>query len=39
MAIKEEKQGVDKRSDMFIWVIACILMAWIMFIGFVTQAR
>jgi len=39
MVIKEEKQTAEKRSDLFIWVIACVLMAWIMVIGFVTQVR
>jgi len=39
MIIKEKKQTDDKCSDLFIWVIACVLMAWIMFIGFITQAR
>jgi len=39
MVIKEEKQRVDKHNDLFIWVLACVLIAWIMFIGFITQAR
>ena len=39
MVIKEEKQAVDKHNDIFIWVIACVLMVWIMLIGFITQAR
>jgi hypothetical protein len=39
MIIKEKKQTDDKRSDLFIWVVACVLMAWIMFIGFITQTR
>ena len=39
MIIKEKKQTDDKRSDLFIWVAACVLMAWIVFIGFITQAR
>ena len=39
MVIREEKQEVNKHNDFFIWMIACILLVWIMFIGFITQAR
>ena len=39
MAIKEEKQKADRHSDLFIWVIAFMLLFWILFIGFIHQAR
>jgi len=37
MVTKEKKQNVNKRSDFLIWVISCVLMAWIVFLGLVTQ--
>ena len=39
MAIREEKQKADRHNDLFIWVIACMLLVWILFIGFLHQAR
>jgi hypothetical protein len=39
MVIKEEKQSLEKRSDLLIWVAACVLMVWIIFLGLITQAR
>jgi len=29
---------VDQHTDFLVWVIACILLIWIIFIGFINQA-
>lgn len=28
-----------KRSDVMLWLLACVLMFWMVFIGFISQAR
>ena len=37
MVTKEKKQNVNKRGDFLIWVISCVFMTWIVFLGLVTQ--
>jgi large-conductance mechanosensitive channel len=39
MATKEEKQNAAKHGDFFIWVISCVILAWLIFLGLATQAR
>ena len=39
MAIKEEKQIEEKRSESFIWIIACALLFWIVFALFLIHTR
>lgn len=39
MIIKEKKHTVERRGDMLIWLLACLLMFWIVFVGFITQVR
>ena len=39
MVTKEKKQNAAKHSDYLIWVVSCVILAWIVFLGLVTQAR
>jgi hypothetical protein len=39
MVTKEEKQSGAKHGDLFILIFTCVLMALILFLVFVTQAR
>ncbi len=39
MVTKEEKRSCEKHSDFLIWVLACVLMAWILFLSLITQAQ
>jgi hypothetical protein len=39
MAVKEEKHINEKHSDLFIWVLACAFMVWIVILGLITQTR
>jgi hypothetical protein len=37
MIIREKKQIDNKHSDLFIWVLACAFMAWIVILGLITR--
>jgi phosphoribulokinase len=39
MVTKEKIQNAAKHSDYLIWVVSCVFLAWIVFLGLVTQAR
>jgi large-conductance mechanosensitive channel len=39
MVTKEKKQNAAKHGDFLIWVVSCVILAWIIFLGLVTQAR
>jgi hypothetical protein len=39
MVTKEKKQNAAKHNDLFIWVLSCVILAWIVFLGLITQAR
>ena len=39
MVTREKKDSPGKRSDLLLWLLACVLMFWMVFIGFITQAR
>jgi large-conductance mechanosensitive channel len=39
MVTKEKKQKVAKHGDYLIWVVSCVILAWIIFLGLATQAR
>jgi hypothetical protein len=39
MVTKEKKQNAAKHSDYLIWVISCVILGWLIFLGLATQAR
>lgn len=39
MIARGKKESAGKRGDLLLWLLACILMFWMVFIGFLTQAR
>jgi large-conductance mechanosensitive channel len=39
MVTKEKKQNAAKHGDFLILVVSCVILAWIIFLGLVTQAR
>lgn len=39
MITREKKDPDGKRNDMLLWLLACVLMFWMVFIGFISQAR
>jgi len=39
MIARGKKESAGKRGDLLLWLLACILMLWMLFIGFLSQAR
>lgn len=39
MITREKKDPDRKRNDVLLWLLACVLMFWMVFIGFISQAR
>lgn len=39
MVARGKKDSAGKRSDALLWLLACVLMVWMMFIGFISQGR
>lgn len=39
MIARDKRDSAGKRSDVLLWLLACVLMFWMVFIGFISQAR
>ena len=39
MVTKEKKQNAAKHGDYLIWVVSCVILGWLIFLGLATQAR
>ena len=39
MIARDKRDSDGKRSDLLLWLLACVLMFWMVFIGFISQAR